>query len=117
MKAEDIKETTDETLIKLVRSSALDVVGVTAMAEDAEGLKPNILARDVLIREGIRLARDKEGKPILDVYIRVNYGIKIPQLAWEIQKKIQGDVKEKTGIVLNDINIHVEGVDMGDEND
>jgi len=105
---------TEEKIAEIAISSALDVDGVTAMSNEAEGLIPSILARDVIIREGVRLSRDKEGNRILDIYIRARYGSKIPQLAWVLQKKIQSDVKTKTKILLNEINIHVEGVDMGD---
>ena len=120
MKTDSPKETTEEMfglLLELARESAINLEGVTSLAEEAEGLKPNILARDVIIGDGVKLSHDKEGNKVLDIYIRARYGVKIPQLAWELQKKIQSDIQEKMDILLNDINIHVEGVDMGEEND
>lgn len=106
----------DLNLVLLASESASSLEGVTGLALDAEGLRNNILVRDV-IKEGVKLSRDKEGNISLDVYIRVKYGTKIPQLAWELQRKIQEDIKNKTDVLVSDINVHVEGVDLEAEHE
>ena len=106
----------DLNLVHFASESASSLEGVTGLALDAEGLRNNILVRDV-IKEGVKLSRDKEGKISLDIYLRVKYGIKIPQLAWELQRKIQEDIKNKTDILVSDINVHVEGVDLEAEDE
>lgn len=101
-------------ILNTVYESVCSMDGVTELAIDAEGLKGIILSRDIVSKNGIKLSKDKEGNLTLDVYIRVKYETIIPQLAWELQKKIQEDVNNKDGVMVNDINIHVEGVDLGE---
>ena len=114
----DIQNEIDESaLLKLVSESVLGMKGVTQMALEAEGLRSNILVRDTFIKDGVKLTKDKEGNITFDVYIRVVFGTKIPQLAWELQRKIQEDILSSSGLTINDINIHVEGVDLGDGNE
>ena len=117
MKTDIKKDISEEKLVALIIKSALAMEGVTGMVDMPEGLRGGILGRDVVMKDGVKLSRDKEDKTALDVYIRVEYGVKIPQLAWELQRKIQNDILAKTNITLNDINIHVEGVDMGEKYD
>ncbi|MBO4235676.1 MAG: Asp23/Gls24 family envelope stress response protein [Firmicutes bacterium] len=117
MKTDITKDINEDKLAFLIRKSAIGMEGVTGMADMPEGLRGGILGRDTVMKDGVKLSRDKEDNAVVDVYIRVEYGIKIPQLAWELQRKIQDDIRSKTTIVLNDINIHVEGVEMGDKND
>lgn len=117
MKTDISKGVNEEKIVTLISKSASEMKGVTEMAETPEGLRESILARDVISRNGVRLSHDKEDNILIDVYIKVEYGIKIPQLAWELQRKVQSDVLAKTKLMLNDINIHVEGVDMGEKND
>ena len=112
MKNDSLREVTADSVIEIATMSTTSLEGVTGMAKEAEGLKGSILTRDGTVKDGIKYSHDKEGNTTLDVYVRVKYGVKIPQLAWELQRKIQDDVNAKTGILLNDIHIHVEGVDM-----
>ena len=117
MKTDTKKDVFEESLLTIVAKSVSEMKGVTKMADVPDVIRGGILARDTFVRDGIKIVRDKTDNLVLDVYIRVEYGIKIPQLAWELQRQIQSDVKKDIGIGLSDINIHVEGVDMGDEND
>lgn len=74
-------------------------------ASTVPGVKKTILAKAV---------KGKDKEITVDISIIVAYGTKIPQLAWELQRKVQWDIVMETGIKVNDINIHVEGVDMGE---
>ena len=52
-----------------------------------ESLSKNILGIDPS-GKGIKLSRSDEDL-ILDIYVIVEYGVRIPQLAWEIQSKVK----------------------------
>ena len=43
----------------------------------------------------IKLSKDKEGF-ILDVFIDADFGVKIPQLAWDIQNSVKEAVESTT---------------------
>ncbi|MDD7511419.1 MAG: Asp23/Gls24 family envelope stress response protein [Peptostreptococcaceae bacterium] len=97
------------------------VVRATAKIKDFAAFSGNItdnISKNILGIEpagkGIKIDRDDEGIKI-DLYIIVNFGAKIPQLAWEIQKKVKNQVEKKTGINVKIVNIHVQSVSMSGE--
>ena len=58
---------------------------------------------------GIRLSRDKEGV-IIDIHATADFGIKIPQLAWDIQNSVKEAVQNLTQQTVKAVNIHIQGV-------
>ena len=62
----------------------------------------------------IKLSKDKDGF-ILDVFIDADFGVKIPQLAWDIQNSVKEAVKSTTHQKVKAVNIHVQGVMMPQE--
>lgn len=58
-----------------------------------------------------------EGAVKIDIYIVVDYGVRIPELAWEIQENVKNNVETMTGLNVEKVNIHIEGVnfDKADE--
>ncbi len=51
-----------------------------------------------------------EGCVRIDIYIVVDYGVRIPELAWEIQESVKNNVETMTGLSVEKVNIHIEGV-------
>ena len=62
----------------------------------------------------IRLSRDKEGF-VIDIFMTVDFGSKIPQLAWDIQNSVKEAVETITQQTVKAVNIHVQGVMMPQE--
>lgn len=56
-----------------------------------------------------------EGKAGIDLYIVVDYGVRIPELAWEIQESVKNNVETMTGLDVERVNIHIEGVSFKSE--
>ena len=46
----------------------------------------------------------------IDLYIIAKYGVRIPELAWEIQENVKNNVETMTGLDVLKVNIHIEGV-------
>ncbi len=46
----------------------------------------------------------------IDLYIVVEYGVRIPELAWELQEDVKNNVETMTGLEVEKVNIHIEGV-------
>ena len=59
----------------------------------------------------IKITKDKEGF-IIDVYVMAVFGVKIPQLAWDIQNAVKASVENITQQKVKAVNIHVQGVMM-----
>ncbi|MBR3054007.1 MAG: Asp23/Gls24 family envelope stress response protein, partial [Firmicutes bacterium] len=70
---------------------------------------------DVGAAKGVRIEK-KSDKTVIDVYVIVRYGVKIPQLAWDLQQNIRRAFASITGETVEEINIHVRGVSK-EEND
>ena len=51
----------------------------------------------------------------IDLYIVVEYGIKIPELAWTIQENVKNRVETMTGLTVSKVNIHIEGISFEKE--
>ncbi len=65
---------------------------------------------------GVRVARGEDGL-VLDVYVIVEYMVKIPQLAWDIQGEVKREIESVTDLKVREVNIHVQGVHLPGEED
>ncbi len=48
----------------------------------------------------------------IDLYIIVEYGCRIQDIAWEIQNRVKASVEQMTGLKVLEVNIHVQGVNL-----
>lgn len=46
----------------------------------------------------------------IDMFVIVEYGVKIPDVAWEIQEKTKNEVEAMTGLNVVEVNVNIEGV-------
>ena len=51
----------------------------------------------------------------VDLYIVVEYGVKIPELAWNIQENVKTKIETMTGLDVSKVNIHIEGISFEKE--
>ena len=52
----------------------------------------------------------KENSVSIDLYIIVEFGIRIPELAWEIQESVKNSVETMTGLLVDKVNVHIDGI-------
>lgn len=48
----------------------------------------------------------------IDVSVILNYGTKIPEIAWQIQKNVRKHIEELTGLHVTSVNVNIEGVQL-----
>lgn len=61
---------------------------------------------------GIRIAVE-EGMPpriIVDAYISVKYGMRIPDVAWDVQESVKGHLETYTGYHVKSVNVYVQNI-------
>ena len=46
----------------------------------------------------------------MDLSIIVDYGVRIPEVAWKIQENVKRAVESMTGLQVVEVNVHVQGV-------
>lgn len=71
-----------------------------------------ILGKESLSK-GIKINQSEEGVS-LDVYVIVDYGVKIPVVAWDIQTNVKNELETMTDRPVLAVNIHVQGVQEND---
>ena len=53
----------------------------------------------------------------IDLYLVVDYGVKIPELAWSVQETVKANVEAMTGLNVAAVNIHIEGINFEKDED
>ncbi|MCK9267177.1 MAG: Asp23/Gls24 family envelope stress response protein [Alkaliphilus sp.] len=104
----------DDVVATIAGLAAIDVKGVAGMSGGFVGGIAEVLGKKSLSK-GVKV-EVKEKIAIIDLYIIVEYGTKIPDVAWEIQESVKKSIETMTGIKVNEVNIHVQGVHFPEEN-
>ena len=87
-----------------------EVPGVAEMAGGFAGGITEVLSGKKNLAKGIKVdVGEKETK--IDVNIIVEYGVRIPDVAFEIQNRVKKAVETMTGLNVLQVNVHVQGVD------
>lgn len=86
-----------------------EVKGVFAMAGGFAGGITEVLKGKKNLAKGIKVETENN-KAKIDVNIIVEYGARIPDVAFEIQNKVKKSVEEMTGLKVEEVNVHVQGV-------
>lgn len=85
-----------------------EVAGVYGMAGGFAGITEALSGKKNLAK-GIKVdVGEKEAK--IDVNIIVEYGARIPEVAFEIQSRVKKSVENMTGLKVLEVNVHVQGV-------
>jgi uncharacterized alkaline shock family protein YloU len=101
----------EEVVSMIAARATLLVPGVSKLNEAlTDNLTKKILGKEKIAR-GIGLSKEADGIGI-DIYLSVEYGTKIPDLAWEVQSSVKEAVESVTGLSVKKVNIHVQGVTL-----
>lgn len=63
--------------------------------------------------KGIKVSIN-ENETVIDINIIVKYGIRIPEIAWEVQENVKKSVESMSGLNVTKVNIHVVGVEFSE---
>ena len=86
-----------------------EVPCVASMSGGFAGGISEVLSGKKNLSKGIKVdAGEKEVK--IDVNIIVEYGSRIPDVAFEIQNRVKKSVENMTGLKVSEVNVHVQGV-------
>ncbi len=91
-----------------------EVPGVFGMAGGFAGGISEVLSGKKNLSKGIKVeVGEKETK--IDVNIIVEYGTRIPDVAFEIQNRVKKAVETMTGLKVLEVNVHVQGVNTDNQ--
>ena len=99
----------DDVVAVIAGVAVSEVSGVAGMAGGFAGGITEVLSGKKNLSKGIKVdVGEKETK--IDVNIIVEYGTRIPDVAFEIQNRVKKAVEAMTGLNVIEVNVHVQGV-------
>ena len=105
----------NDCLANLVGYATTNCYGVVGMAvrSGRDGIA-KLLKRETMSK-GIKI-RTAENAVAIDLYIMVEYGVNIGTIADSIKDNVKYQIELVTGLEVKKVNVHVEGVRIGDSN-
>lgn len=100
----------DEVVGIIASLAATEVKGVAGMSGGIAGGISEMLGRKNFSK-GVKV-EVKEKEVTIGLYIIVEYGSKIPEVAWEIQESVKNTVETMTGLNVVEVNINIQGVNI-----
>ena len=106
---------TKETIRSIVSLNLADVKGVVGNRKSIMKEITDMLKGDTSENEIEEASRNikveiKDNKPLINLYIVIKYGVRIPDIAWDIQSRVKEGLMKKLGTDINEIDIHVQGI-------
>ena len=102
--------TISEDVIGIIAGlAAAEVEGVSGMTLGfVDGIN-QILGSNKKYSKGVKI--ELEGNNVvIDLYVIVKYGVRIPDVAFSIQNSVKSQVETMTGLNVQSVNINVQGV-------
>ncbi|MBO5478664.1 MAG: Asp23/Gls24 family envelope stress response protein [Clostridia bacterium] len=101
----------DDVVAVIAGVAVSEVAGVAGMAGGFAGGISEVFSGKKNLSKGIKVdVGEKETK--IDVNIIVEYGTRIPDVAFEIQNRVKKAVETMTGLNVIEVNVHVQGVSI-----
>ena len=99
----------DDGVAVIAGVSVSEVAGVAGMAGGFAGGISEVFSGKKNLAKGIKVEVN-EGTAKIDVNIIVEYGTRIPDVAFEIQNRVKKAVENMTGLKVEEVNVHIQGV-------
>ena len=104
---------TDEAIAVMAGVATSEVRGVAGMSGGFAGGIAEVFGRRNLSK-GVKVVTKNESTTV-DLYVVVKYGYRIPNLAYEIQETVKSTIESLSGIVVDAVNIHIQGIDYSED--
>ena len=105
----DTIKISDDVVAVIAGVAVSEVPGVAGMAGGFAGGISEVFSGKKNLAKGIKVEIDEKNAKI-DVNIIVEYGTRIPDVAFEIQTRVKKAVESMTGLKVEEVNVHVQGV-------
>lgn len=102
-------EISNDVIAVIAGVAVSEVQGVASMSGGFAGGITEVLSGKKNLAKGIKVEK-AENTAKIDVNIIVEYGSRIPDVAFEIQNRVKKAVEGMTGFKVEEVNVHVQGV-------
>ena len=97
-----------EAIAHIVGETARECYGVVGMA--ARGPVGRLLAKRERVTQGIEIAHDERDGVTIDLYVVVEYGLNLAEVASTVRNRVTYEVGRLTGLPVRAVEVHVEDV-------
>lgn len=98
----------DEVVSIIAGMAATEIDGIAGMSGGLVGGIAEILGKKNLAK-GVKVEVG-ETEAAVDMYIIVKYGVRIPDVALNVQENVKKAIESMTGLSVVEVNVHVQGV-------
>ena len=98
----------DEVVSVIAGLAATDIEGIAGMSGGLVGGIAEMLGRKNLSK-GVKVEVG-EREAAVDLYIIVKFGVRIPEVALNVQERVKEAIEQMTGLKVVAVNVHVQGV-------
>lgn len=103
----------DDVVAIIAEIAAKEVKGVYSMSGGIADSITGILGKKNPSK-GVKVEVG-EKEAAIDLYVVVDYGVRIPDVSWQVQESVKKAVETMTGLSVVEVNIHIQGVNMEKE--
>ena len=103
----------EDVIAQLATKAINSVEGVTPANP---GLMANLrLGRKTI--NGVRISISDGDSPeiIVDAYVAVKYGLRIPDVCWDVQEAVKDQIERYTGYSIKGVNVYVQGISFAEK--
>lgn len=104
-----IVKISDEVVGVIAGLATTEIKGVVGMSANLVGGITQILTGKKNLSNGVKV-NVGETSSTIDLFVVVEYGVKIPEVSKLIQENVKKTVETMTGLVVSAVNIHVQNV-------
>ena len=98
----------DDVIASIAGAAATEIDGIAGMSAGITGEIYQFIGKKNPAK-GVKIATD-DNSVTVDVYVIVDYGVKINEVAGEVQQKVKKSIEEMTGLQIVSVNVHVQGI-------
>ena len=100
----------DEVVETIASVAISEISGVSSTGSGfVDGIAKRLTKKPVT--SGIK-ANIGEETVSVDINIVVKYGVRIPEVAWEVQDAVKREIELMTGLTVDKVNVRVVGIDI-----
>ncbi len=98
----------EDVLATIAGNAAGEIKGVAGLS-----LRPNIDSKGLFHKKTLGKAiklNMKDGDATIDIFVNIFSGVKIPDMAEQLQTRVKETVQNMTGITVSKVNVHISGL-------
>ncbi|MCD2345162.1 Asp23/Gls24 family envelope stress response protein [Clostridium guangxiense] len=106
----------DEVVGVIADLAASEIKGVVGMSSGIVGGITQILSGKKNLTKGVKINIEEESASI-DLYLVIEYGLRIPDVASKVQENVKRTVESLTGLNVSAVNVFVQNVALQKPNE